>query len=137
MKELVKAIGESRVNGNGETPTGMSPRLASRSSSPKMIALQQPRDPIRSSSPQARTSSPVGEAERTSRSSSPVPIPGMICICLLLHLHEFFNECWFDDFMCLLTVVAIFVLYRQIFFYNIVSHDFLGLPVFGFCEFVK
>ncbi|GLH12990.1 Uncharacterized protein GBIM_17651, partial [Gryllus bimaculatus] len=46
VKELVKAIGESRANGNGVTPPG-TPRRASRSSSPRL-----------------------------SRSSSPVAVPG-------------------------------------------------------------
>ncbi|XP_058807986.1 E3 ubiquitin-protein ligase MYCBP2-like [Phymastichus coffea] len=54
VKELVKAMGESRVNGNGSTPPE-TPRKMSRSSSPK--------------NPQA------GSPRLTSRSSSPVPIP--------------------------------------------------------------
>ncbi|XP_063236464.1 E3 ubiquitin-protein ligase MYCBP2 isoform X2 [Bacillus rossius redtenbacheri] len=56
VKELVKAIGESRANGNGVTPPG-TPRRLSRSSSPK--------------------AGPGGACSpRISRSSSPVPIPG-------------------------------------------------------------
>ena len=55
MKELVKAIGESRANGNGPTPPE-TPRRLSRSSSPK---------------------NPQGGSPRfQSPSSSPVPIPG-------------------------------------------------------------
>ncbi|XP_034938609.1 E3 ubiquitin-protein ligase MYCBP2-like isoform X2 [Chelonus insularis] len=54
VKELVKAIGESRANGNGVTPPE-TPRRLSRSSSPK---------------------NPQGGSPRFhSRSSSPVPIP--------------------------------------------------------------
>lgn len=56
VKELVKAMGESRANGNGSTPPE-TPRRMSRSSSPK--------------NPQA------GSPRIASRSSSPVPIPGM------------------------------------------------------------
>ncbi|XP_031781072.1 E3 ubiquitin-protein ligase MYCBP2 isoform X6 [Nasonia vitripennis] len=55
VKELVKAMGESRANGNGSTPPE-TPRRMSRSSSPK--------------NPQA------GSPRLASRSSSPVPIPG-------------------------------------------------------------
>ena len=55
VKDLVKAIGESRANGNGVTPPG-TPRRMSRSSSPK--------------------AGPGGSSPRLSRSSSPVPIPG-------------------------------------------------------------
>lgn len=56
VKELVKAMGESRANGNGATPPE-TPRKTSRSSSPK---------------------NPQGGSPRfLSRSSSPVPIPGM------------------------------------------------------------
>lgn len=51
MKELVKAIGESRANGNGVTP---------------------PDTPKRSASPRAGHLSP----RPMSRSSSPVAIPG-------------------------------------------------------------
>lgn len=51
VKDLVKAIGESRANGNGITPPD-TPRRLSRSSSPH---VSRPTD---------------------SRSSSPVPIPG-------------------------------------------------------------
>lgn len=55
VKELVKAIGESRANGNGPTPPE-TPRRLSRSSSPK---------------------NPQGGSPRFhSPSSSPVPIPG-------------------------------------------------------------
>nr|CAD7431359.1 unnamed protein product [Timema monikensis] len=54
VKELVKAIGESRANGNGVTPPG-TPRKTSRSSSPK--------------------APPGGPSPRLSRSSSPVAIP--------------------------------------------------------------
>ncbi|KAF6200677.1 hypothetical protein GE061_005120 [Apolygus lucorum] len=50
VKELVKAIGESRANGNGATPPG-TPRKASRSSSPLPVSRTQ------------------------STSSSPLPIP--------------------------------------------------------------
>ncbi|BET00252.1 RING [Nesidiocoris tenuis] len=50
VKELVKAIGESRANGNGATPPG-TPRKASRSSSPLPVSRTQ------------------------SSSSSPLPIP--------------------------------------------------------------
>lgn len=57
VKDLVKAIGESRANGNGVTPPG-TPKRTSRSSSPKA-------GPGGGSSP------------RLSRSSSPVAIPGM------------------------------------------------------------
>ncbi|XP_066580931.1 E3 ubiquitin-protein ligase MYCBP2 [Prorops nasuta] len=54
VKELVKAMGESRTNGNGVTPPG-TPRRMSRSSSPK---------------------NPQGNSPRfRSPSSSPVPIP--------------------------------------------------------------
>ncbi|XP_063987126.1 E3 ubiquitin-protein ligase MYCBP2 isoform X2 [Diachasmimorpha longicaudata] len=54
VKELVKAMGESRANGNGATPPD-TPRKTSRSSSPK---------------------NPQGGSPRfLSRSSSPVPIP--------------------------------------------------------------
>lgn len=63
VKELVKAMGESRVNGNGSTPPD-TPRKMSRSSSPK--------------NPQA------GSPRLNSRSSSPVPIPGMNIIELSL-----------------------------------------------------
>ncbi|XP_047115899.1 E3 ubiquitin-protein ligase highwire-like [Schistocerca piceifrons] len=56
VKDLVKAIGESRANGNGVTPPG-TPRRTSRSSSPK-------------------ASAPGTVSPRLSRSSSPVPIPG-------------------------------------------------------------
>ncbi|XP_015122961.1 E3 ubiquitin-protein ligase MYCBP2 isoform X2 [Diachasma alloeum] len=59
VKELVKAMGESRANGNGATPPE-TPRKTSRSSSPK---------------------NPQGGSPRfLSRSSSPVPIPvsGMV-----------------------------------------------------------
>ncbi|XP_023247966.1 E3 ubiquitin-protein ligase highwire [Copidosoma floridanum] len=54
VKELVKAMGESRANGNGSTPPE-TPKRLSRSSSPK--------------NPQA------GSPRFASRSSSPVPIP--------------------------------------------------------------
>jgi len=55
VKELVKAMGESRANGNGATPPE-TPRRTSRSSSPK---------------------NPQGGSPRFhSPSSSPVPIPG-------------------------------------------------------------
>ncbi|XP_011315230.1 E3 ubiquitin-protein ligase MYCBP2 isoform X2 [Fopius arisanus] len=54
VKELVKAMGESRANGNGATPPE-TPRKTSRSSSPK---------------------NPQGSPRFLSRSSSPVPIPG-------------------------------------------------------------
>lgn len=50
VKELVKAIGESRANGNGVTP---------------------PDTPKRSASPRGGISPRI-----SSRSSSPVPIPG-------------------------------------------------------------
>lgn len=83
----IKAIGESRGNGNGETPPGTPPRRMSRSSSPKTVGFHQgrsnsPRAHVlssRSSSPniQTRNMSPFGELEKTSRSSSPVPIPGI------------------------------------------------------------
>jgi hypothetical protein len=66
VKDLVKAIGESRANGNGVTPPG-TPRRTSRSSSPKA-------GPGGGSSP------------RLSRSSSPVPIPGMKWNVLFLSL---------------------------------------------------
>lgn len=57
VKDLVKAIGESRANGNGVTPPG-TPKRTSRSSSPK-------------------TGPGGGTSPRLSRSSSPVAIPGM------------------------------------------------------------
>ena len=67
VKDLVKAIGESRANGNGVTPPG-TPRRMSRSSSPK--------------------AGPGGSSPRLSRSSSPVPIPGKEvpsgCVALIL-----------------------------------------------------
>lgn len=52
VKDLVKAIGESRANGNGATPPD-TPRRQSRSSSPL-----------------------VSRHSDSPRSSSPVPIPG-------------------------------------------------------------
>lgn len=59
VKELVKAMGESRANGNGATPPE-TPRRMSRSSSPK---------------------NPQGGSPRFhSPSSSPVPIPGMYVV---------------------------------------------------------
>ncbi|XP_046604041.1 E3 ubiquitin-protein ligase MYCBP2 isoform X2 [Neodiprion virginianus] len=58
VKELVKAIGESRANGNGSTPPE-TPRRTSRSSSPKNTQGGSPRI--------------------HSRSSSPVPIPAGSC----------------------------------------------------------
>lgn len=54
VKDLVKAIGESRANGNGATP---------------------PDTPRR----QSRSSSPLVSRHSDSRSSSPVPIPGQSC----------------------------------------------------------
>ncbi|KAG8257789.1 hypothetical protein J6590_041863 [Homalodisca vitripennis] len=59
VKDLVKAIGESRANGNGVTPPD-TPRRLSRSSSPLV--------------------------SRDSRSSSPVPIPGIKSISITLML---------------------------------------------------
>lgn len=56
VKELVKAMGESRANGNGSTPPE-TPRRMSRSSSPK--------------------NPPTSSSRPYSRSSSPVQIPGM------------------------------------------------------------
>jgi hypothetical protein len=56
VKELVKVMGESRANGNSSTPPE-TPRRTSGSSSPK--------------NPQ------TGSPRLTSRSSSPVAIPGM------------------------------------------------------------
>lgn len=67
VKELVKQMGESRVNGNGDTPPDTPPRRTSRSSSPRG-ALSRPRA--------SRSASPLGE--KTSHSSSPVPIPGRL-----------------------------------------------------------
>ncbi|XP_075230357.1 E3 ubiquitin-protein ligase MYCBP2-like isoform X2 [Lycorma delicatula] len=61
VKELVKAIGESRANGNGITPPD-TPRRMSRSSSPHLQSLP-------SGSHAVATSD-------NSASSSPVPIPG-------------------------------------------------------------
>lgn len=58
VKELVKAMGESRANGNGATPPE-TPRRTSRSSSPK---------------------NPQGSPRFHSPSSSPVPIPGIYAI---------------------------------------------------------
>ncbi|KAG8222416.1 hypothetical protein J437_LFUL004875 [Ladona fulva] len=52
VKELVKAIGESRANGNGVTPPGTPPRRTSRSSSPKGLGHSpSPHLNSRSSSP--------------------------------------------------------------------------------------
>lgn len=65
MKDLVKQLGESRINGNGDTPPGTPPRKTSRSSSPRGV-LPRPRA--------SRSASPLGE--KTSQSSSPLPIPG-------------------------------------------------------------
>ncbi|XP_076065953.1 MYC binding protein highwire isoform X3 [Oratosquilla oratoria] len=76
VKELVKAIGESRANGNGVTPPRTPP------ATPKRLS--------RSSSPRAPVGGGSGggsgtgitcatggtSPRRTSRSSSPVPIPG-------------------------------------------------------------
>ncbi|CAB3381481.1 Hypothetical predicted protein [Cloeon dipterum] len=59
VKDLVKAIGESRANGNGVTPPG-TPRRPSRSSSPK--------------APLPGTATILAH-QASSRSSSPVPIP--------------------------------------------------------------
>ena len=85
VKDVAKVLGESRINGNGETPSGVSPR---RSSSPKTIGFHpgrsnSPRTHVfssRSSSPNIQipyvTNSPHGDAtEKTSQSSSPLPVP--------------------------------------------------------------
>lgn len=61
VKDLVKAIGESRANGNGATP---------------------PDTPRR----QSRSSSPLVSRHSHSRSSSPVPIPGQSCNRLQLRV---------------------------------------------------
>ncbi|XP_069950165.1 E3 ubiquitin-protein ligase MYCBP2 isoform X3 [Cherax quadricarinatus] len=72
VKELVKAIGESRANGNGATPPRTppaTPKRLSRSSSPRAIGV--------GSSGSAGVIQGSGTSPRQiSRSSSPVPIPG-------------------------------------------------------------
>ncbi|KAK6627348.1 hypothetical protein RUM44_009825 [Polyplax serrata] len=82
VKDMVKAIGECRINGNGETPPGATPK---RCSSPKPISVQQRSSNSsrahvvspRSSSPNIHTQvvGSYGDMEKTSQSSSPVPIP--------------------------------------------------------------
>lgn len=70
VKELVKAMGESRANGNGATPPE-TPRRMSRSSSPK---------------------NPQGGSPRFhSPSSSPVPIPGTYVLFVLLNTCDYFS----------------------------------------------
>lgn len=67
VKELVKAIGESRANGNGVTPPD-TPRRASRSSSPHLL-----------SHPSGSHTTVTSD----SASSSPVPIPGLFVFGLI------------------------------------------------------
>ncbi|KAK7075660.1 hypothetical protein SK128_025503, partial [Halocaridina rubra] len=71
VKDLVKAIGESRANGNGATPPRTppaTPKRLSRSSSPRAAGGP-------SNSP-AITATSGTSPRQISRSSSPVPIPG-------------------------------------------------------------
>ncbi|XP_064119634.1 E3 ubiquitin-protein ligase MYCBP2-like isoform X5 [Macrobrachium nipponense] len=71
VKDLVKAIGESRANGNGATPPRTppaTPKRLSRSSSPR-AGVGTPGNPV-------ITATSGTSPRQISRSSSPVPIPG-------------------------------------------------------------
>lgn len=83
VKDLVKAIGESRANGNGATPPRTppaTPKRLSRSSSPRAVGV--------GPSGNVGVISGSGTSPRQiSRSSSPVPIPGM-------HVRYFAHKKW-------------------------------------------
>lgn len=72
VKDLVKAIGESRANGNGATPPRTppaTPKRLSRSSSPRAAG-------VGASGSSTMISASGTSPRQISRSSSPVPIPG-------------------------------------------------------------
>lgn len=72
VKDLVKAIGESRANGNGATPPRTppaTPKRLSRSSSPRAGG-------VGASGSSTMISASGTSPRQISRSSSPVPIPG-------------------------------------------------------------
>ncbi|XP_063604995.1 E3 ubiquitin-protein ligase MYCBP2-like, partial [Penaeus indicus] len=72
VKDLVKAIGESRANGNGATPPRTppaTPKRLSRSSSPRAVG-------VGPSGPSVVATGSGTSPRQISRSSSPVPIPG-------------------------------------------------------------
>lgn len=105
VKELVKAMGESRANGNGATPPE-TPRRTSRSSSPK---------------------NPQGGSPRFhSPSSSPVPIPGTyvlfasVKICVIIN--SLSTELFRNSFLKLYIRVCIL--------YNLTLQSLLKMKLF-------
>lgn len=103
VRELVKAIGESRANGNGTTPPRTPPPTPrkvprSRSSSPRVAAIPPgassggtslfvvPASPPATSLEDAEehiVPDVVEKGKGLSRASSPIPIPGTFTRCVI------------------------------------------------------